>query len=248
MAEVGMMCSLDHEVFSGVKQLLENEYGHRTDFIPPDMELERSEISDYDILVPKKSREQVYQNLRKASREGVETLNGFVSSVTADHNVASIHIMEKLGYRVPERVNECRPDLVEKPVSEAQMLEPRKNPDRIRKDCIAEDYIPGTGTDYKIYIIDTGYDTSVSGVVTDSKLEGSKGAREPFETSEIGFETDDAETVLENFFEADFLGIDFIENEGDFYAVDINSAPSFRGVEEAEEELALAIHNRTDGL
>jgi glutathione synthase/RimK-type ligase-like ATP-grasp enzyme len=246
MAEVGIMCSEGHEVFSGVSLLLEQDYGHRVDFIQPEKELGCDEISNYDILVPKKSREEVYRNLRKAEEEEVETVNSLVSSMTADHNVASMYHLGELDYEVPERVNGDWESIVEKPAFEAQMFHPRKDPGKLRENCITEEYIECSGIDYKVYIVDTGEEIFVSGVKTGSKLERNPEKREIFEPSDIGFSEEDAGEVLEEFFDADFLGIDFIENGEDYYAVDVNSAPSFRGLENVEEKLALAIHNRTE--
>lgn len=246
MSRIGIICSEGQEVFTEVARILEGEYSHETNLISPERELSREEIGNYDVIVPKISNGEVYSNLKKAEAEDVETVNSLETSMAADHNVASMYHLAELDYDVPERIHTNGQALVEKPAFEAQQLTPRKNPDELRGGCITEEYIDFTGTDYKIYLIDTMDEVFASGIKTGSKLEGETGQREQFNPIEIGFDEQDAESILSQFFDADFLGVDFIQNGKSYYAVDVNSAPSFRGVKNADRKLASAINNKLD--
>lgn len=246
----GILCNEDHVVLSEVAEMLEDR-GVRVDFLDPEVKLRASDISEYDVMVPKKSREAVYHNMRLADKLGLETLNGFLTGMSADHNLASIRHLEEKGFRVPTPLLGTEAErrdgefAVEKPLLECYRVEPVKmNGGSSRgDDYFLEEFIPSDGTDYKLYIIDCS-EPYVAGVMTDSKLSSGDGERKRFDPGRIGFGPEKADEILSTFYDADFLGVDVILNDGDPYIVDVNSAPSFRGVEEAPEKLAEAIYAR----
>lgn len=170
--------------------------------------------------------------------------------MTADHNLASIRHLEGNGFNVPspildqsDRSNDEY--VIEKPLHEYLGKEPVKMNGGVDRgeDYFAEEFLPSDGTDYKLYIIDCE-ETYIGGAKTSSKLLPGNGSRESFDLEEISFGKEDAEEVLSTFYDADFLGIDIIISNDEPYIVDVNSAPSFRGVEEAPNKLADAIYAR----
>lgn len=247
MVRAGILCNENHEVLSEVAEILE-ERGVKVDFIDPDEKLEGPEIADYDLVMPKKSREAVYHNMRLAEELGLETMNGFVTGMSTDHNLASIRHLERSGFRVPEIVDQPvkQKEYIEKPLRECYREEPRVlNGHQPRENgFFLEEYIESDGTDYKLYLIDSE-EPYVAGVKTKSKLIDGEAERESFDPSEVGFDGETARNILSAFYDADFLGVDIIRDDnGEPYIVDVNAAPSFRRVDDAPEELADAVYAR----
>lgn len=247
MDRIGVLCNEDHEVLSEVAEILE-ERGTDVVFLDPGERLNESEVSDYDVMVPKKSREAVYHNMRLADDLELETLNGFLTGMSADHNLASLRRLERSGFNVPgvELQKPESGEFIEKPVRECYREEPRKlnGHEPRKKGFFLEEFIDSDGIDYKIYLID-GEEPYIEGLMEPSKLLERSSSREKFDPREVGFGTDEAREVLSTFYDADFLGVDIIESsDGKRYIVDVNAAPSFRGAEGAPENLAEAVYSK----
>lgn len=223
----------DHEIFSDVAKYLEEDNIDTTFYSTSEI-ISDEELKNLDVVVGKKSRDEVYQTLRKAESLGTKTLNGLKTHLMSDNNQFSYKVLKEHGFNIPKWFNEYdfEGKVVKKLVSERIGQEPRliEVPDP-EPGYFHQEYIPNEGLDYKIYGVDIGNEKKIYAAVTPSKLTNENGRRQRIELNDGLWE--ETSKIMEIFDNACMLGIDMIENGNKRYVVDVNAAPSFRGIYEA---------------
>lgn len=230
---LGILGPSDHEIFREVGRILQHR-GISTDFLEYEEELEE-ELEPYNAILTKKSREEAFQTLKNAERRDIQTVNGFRTHMKTAHNPASYWHASEAGIKVPKwsTNGSFEEENIVKPRLETSRLDPYiQNGEERSSDSFYQEFIENSGTDLKIYVVN-GRENKMFGVKTPSKIQ-QKGSRKPFQPDREMREI--AEKAAETF-NARLLGIDLVENSGEYFAVDFNSAPSYRGTD-AEEAIA----------
>ncbi len=225
----------DHEVFGSVAERLEGR-GFTADFLEPGREIVEG-LEDYDLVLGKKSWDTAIATVRNAEAMGVETVNGFMTHMLTTHNPASYWHASEAGINVPDWSTgaDLEPPLVKKPKTESSRLLPELADKAVPShDYFYQDFVRNPGIDYKIYGVEVDGRREILGVETGSKILDGDSPREVFRPDD---EMEDIASAAMDVFDARLLGVDVIDDGDDYYAVDFNSAPSYRGTA-AEELLA----------
>jgi glutathione synthase/RimK-type ligase-like ATP-grasp enzyme len=221
MDTIGFICERTHPVFWPVAERLAAR-GFDVTFFDPGERIRRAEIGDLAALVNKKVRPESFAALQYADRIGVPTWNGFFATTALSCRLVALNALEAVGCRVPavhfekptgEYVAKGRYSWTGTPTlgGEGEFYQ-----ERVRAEPI----------DYKYYAVDDGRETHVRVLTARSKLTEKK---ELVGEGEVDITLAAQVRELLDQFEARALGVDFVRGEDDFYAVDVNPAPSFTG-------------------
>jgi len=220
-AHVGLICNPDHDVFGVVADRLRRR-GLRVTVFAPGRELTEPELAELDLLMNKKVAPASVRALAAAERRGLATWNGYWT-VLLGARFVGYSALERAGARVP-------PAATDPPEGEYVAKSPvdwhtAPDPERNGEGTVYQELVAAEPVDYKYYAVDTGRETVVRVLRTTSKLHGEKrplGMVEPAPGP--------AATVrrLLALTDTQAIGVDFLRAEGEWYAVDVNPAMSFR--------------------
>jgi hypothetical protein len=217
---VGFLCRADHEVFREVSRRVAAT-GATTTFLTPGEPVATETLADLSLLVNKAVHPESFRALAWAERNDLPTWNGYETLLLA-FRLVGYHALERLGFDVP-----------------AVSTTPPEGPSLTKRivdwDADAGSPVPtfyqrlldARAVDYKYYVVDTGTGIETRTLLTTSKRLGPKRALglvtpHPFLAAKL--------RLLLRTTGAQALGVDFVEAEGRFWAVDVNPAPSFADV------------------
>jgi hypothetical protein len=219
--QVGIICNDDHSVFGAVADRVETA-GATVEFFEPGRALDDDDLCGLSLLMNKKVDPESFRALARAERNGIATWNGY-RTLLLGMRLVGYRALEHVGFRVPP-VSFEQPDCeyVAKTLADWHFHpDPEKNGDG----DIYQKYLTATPLDYKYYAVDTGSGIEVRVLQTTSKLQGEKrplGLVDP----NPGLAAKLRRLVRRT--ESQALGVDCIEADGEFWAVDVNPAMSFR--------------------
>lgn len=240
---IGVICNADHDVFGAVAERIEDA-GVSVTFFEPGRPIDDEELEDVSLLMNKKVDPVSVRALARAKRESIPTWNGYLT-VLLGFRMIGYRALEQAGFKVPPTTTE-KPDgdYVAKTLVDWHF---RPDPEMNGEGDIYQPLLPSTDLDYKYYGVATGDGIAVTVLKTTSKLHGDK--------RPLGFTEPDpalAEQLrqLMRATDTQALGVDCIESNGEFWAVDVNPAMSFRHAN-MEAELAQSVlhclHQRLTG-
>ncbi|MFC7133209.1 MULTISPECIES: hypothetical protein [Salinibaculum] len=218
---VGLICNADHDIFADVARRLEAA-GITVTFFEPGRRLTDADLADLALLMNKKVDPESFHALLAAQRLGVPTWNGF-RTLLLGVRLLGYQKLRDVGFRVPP-THLTRPD--GQHVAKTHVdWHFRPDPELNGEGDVYQELVPATPVDYKYYAVDTGSDIVVQVLKTTSKLRGEKrplGLVEP--------DPDLARQVraLLRRTGTQALGVDCVRADGQYWAVDVNPAMSFR--------------------
>jgi hypothetical protein len=233
---VGFICNADHDVFGDVADRLEREH-ITVRFFEPGAPIPDEDVEGLSLLLNKKVAPESFRALAVADRNGVPTWNGS-GTVQLGIRLAGYRALAQVGCRVPETTF-APPDGDHVAKS---FIDWYYEPDPVcnGEGDLYQPLLPTTAVDHKYYAVDTGDGIEVRVLQTTSKLDGEKaplGVTDP--------EPALAERVrrLLRVTDSQALGVDVVETDEGFWAVDVNPAMSFRHAE-MESHLAASVRAR----
>ena len=218
---VGFVCNADHDVFSDVAARLERR-GVAVRFFEPGTPIPASVIGDLSLLSNKKVDPESIRALSVADRLGVPTWNG-LDTVQLGFRLAGYRALGQVGCRVPETTF-VPPD--REHVAKT-FVDWHFEPDPVvgGEGDLYQPLLATTGVDHKYYAVDTGDAIDVRVLKTTSKLDGEK---EPLGLADPNPGLARMIRRLVHATDSQALGVDFVETDDGFWAVDVNPAMSFR--------------------
>lgn len=218
---VGLICNDGHSVFAEVADRVERR-GATVRFFEPGRLLSEEELSGLSLLMNKKVDPASFAALTWADRNGVPSWNGY-RTMLLGMRLVGYRTLEHVGCRVPS-VSFEKPagDYVAKTFADWHF---QPDPELNGDGDIYQRLVPTEPIDYKYYAVATGTDVEVRVLRTTSKLHGEK---EPLGLTDP--DPDLAERVrrLVRLTDSQAIGVDFVRADGEFWAVDVNPAMSFR--------------------
>lgn len=212
-------------------------------FFEPGRAVGDEELTDLTLLMNKKVDPHSYRALRRAESLGIRTWNG-TTTMLLGARLVGYHVLERAGARVPPVTLE-KPDgdYVAKTYFDWHF---HPDPELNGEGDVYQELVEADPVDYKYYAVDTGDDVVVRVLRARSKLRGEK---EP-----LGIESPDpepAEQVREvmRLTDTQAIDVDFVEADGQYWAVDVNPAMSFRGAsmkDELVESVLATLPDRED--
>lgn len=226
-SRIGIICRPDHHVFGTVGRRL-GDRGHEVRYFEPGRELPQSAIEELSLLVCKKVHPASVRALRLAERAEVATWNGQLPTTLLASRLVMLKALSAVGFRVPPVTFEPP----ERPYVTKPLFSWDGSPEIGGTGGFYQPLLDTDGLDRKCYVVDDGRQLRAATVVCSSKLVG--------ELRVLGHEPTPERAVdrigrLLSLIDAQALGVDIVEADGTRYAVDCNSAPSFRqaGLESA---------------
>jgi glutathione synthase/RimK-type ligase-like ATP-grasp enzyme len=230
--QVGITCRPDHDVFSTVASNLVDR-GYAVTFLDCERPVSPAFLSSLALFVSKKTRPASIETLLRAERLGVPTWNSATGVVACVSRFSQLCLLEGVGFSVP-RASRTKPEgeYVAKNRYHWNM-----SPELNGEGDLYEEYLPAEPVDYKYYVVDDGERLHARVLRATSKLFGEKrvvGETEPLpeHVARIG--------DLMQRMEMRAVGVDLVRVDDDWYAVDLNPCPSFRGTG-LEDELTDSI-------
>ncbi|WP_423745198.1 hypothetical protein V5735_04065 (plasmid) [Haladaptatus sp. SPP-AMP-3] len=236
---VGVICNEEHDVFSVVGDELRNR-GLRVDFFEPGTPLSEETISNLDLLMNKKVDPHSFRALERAESEGIATWNGY-KTVLLGARLVGYRVLERVGCRVPP-VSFEKPsgDYVAKTSFDWHF---HPDPEFNGEGDFYQELVPADPIDHKYYAVDTGDEIVVRVLRAKSKLRGKKEYIDLIDP-----EPELAEKIrnVMKLTDSQAIGVDFIESDDGYWAVDVNPAMSFRQAEMEDQlvESVLAVLSR----
>lgn len=230
---IGIVGEADHDVFAAVADRVRDQ-GVRVQFLDPGRELRPATVAGLDLLAAKTLSPSVVRAVRVAERRGVPTWNGSRTTLLASRAVGH-RVLEATDCPVPP-LSPRRPDSQYVAKSLFDWYD-APDPELNGEGALYQPYVAGPPVDHKYYAVDTGREVVVRAVRASSKLRTEKrylGAGTPAPGPERC-----VRTVL-SVADANAVGVDFVQSDGDYYAVDVNPATSFRHAE-LESQLASSL-------
>ncbi len=220
-ARIGITCRPDHAVFSTVASNLVGR-GHAVTFFDYERPVNEAFLADLALFVSKKTRPASIETLLRAERLGVPTWNSATGVLACVSRFSQLCVLEGVGFAVPA-ASRMKPDgdYVAKNRFHWNM-----SPELNGEGDLYEEYLPAAKVDYKYYVVDDGERLHTRVLRATSKLFGEKrvvGEAEPL-TEHVGRIGDLMERL-----EMHAVGVDLVLVDDDWYAVDLNPCPSFRG-------------------
>jgi hypothetical protein len=221
MDTIGFICRSDHPVFWPVAERLAAR-GFHVRFFPPSDPMHPDDIDALAALVNKTIQPASFAALHYADRTGVPTWNGFLPTTALSCRLVALHALETVGCAVPA-ISFDKPDGEYVAKTRYSWEGP---PTLGGEGDFYQQRIRTEPVDYKYYAVDDGINTHVRALTVRSKLTGRKRLLD-----EVDVDVSLAARVREllDRFDARALGIDFVDSEDGFYALDVNPAPSFTG-------------------
>jgi hypothetical protein len=229
-ARVGMICNDDHDVFGAVAELLRGD-GCAVEFFEPGTSVPARALSRLDLLLNKKVDPHSFRALKRARERGIATWNG-PKTMLLGARLVGYEALQAVGCRVPEvSLEPFADDHVAKTYWDWHF---HPDPEFNGTGDVYQRYLPARPIDYKYYGVDTGAGIDVQVLRATSKLDGDKEYLNLIDpVPELATKT----RRLMRLFGSQAIGIDFVEYDDAFWAVDVNAAMSLR---DAEMEPALA--------
>jgi hypothetical protein len=218
---IGLICSDDHDVFAAVADRLERaEVG--VEFYEPGRWLGADDLAHLSLLMNKKVDLASFDALSLAETIGLPTWNGYPTLLLGIRPIG-YWALDRVGFRVPA-VSFQKPssNYVAKRLVD---FHSQPNPVLNGEGEIFHEYVPATPIDYKFYGVDTGSGIEVRVLKTTSKLHGEKA---PLELVDPDPGLAENLRTLVRMTGSQAIGVDCVEADGEFWAVDVNPAPSFR--------------------
>lgn len=220
-AQIGITCRPDHDVFSVVASNLV-DCGYAVTFLDYERPVSADLLAPLSLFVSKKTRPASVETLLRAERVGVPTWNSATGVVACVSRFSQLCLLEGVGFAVPA-ASRTKPDgeYVAKNCYHWNMA-----PELNGEGDLYEEYLPADPVDYKYYVVDDGDELHARVLRATSKLFGEKrvvGEAEPVpeHVERIG--------DLMHRVEMRAVGVDLVCVDDDWYAVDLNPCPSFRG-------------------
>lgn len=235
---VGLICEENHPVFSDVATRVERA-GVEVEFLEPGRPLDESVLSGLSLLMNKTFVPPSFGALAWAERHGIPTWNGTLTFLLG-LRLVGYRALEHVGFRVPAvSLEKPAGDYVAKTFADWHST---ALPELNGEGDFYQEFVPATPVDHKYYAVDTGAGIEVRVLRTTSKLYGEKrplglGAVDPDVAAKV--------RRLVRLTDSQALGVDCIEADGAFWAVDVNPAMSFRDVG-MEAELVASVLARLD--
>lgn len=211
-------------MFREVAERLRNA-GFRVRFIHPQSHLSLRHIADLSLIVNKKTLPSALPALRHARREGTPLWNNLQATVLFSSRLVGLQALSEVGF--------CTPAVsLEKPkgeyVAKGHYIwndEPELN----GEGDFYQELIPTEPVDYKYYAVNDGKRIHVAGRRVTSKLYGQK---EFLGRIQIRPRLATSLRQLVERFDLRGVGIDLIkDDDGQYWAVDVNLAAGYRDIE-----------------
>ena len=217
---VGFLCRPDHEVFGAVASRLEAA-GTTVTFFEPGTRVAWESLAELSMLVNKAVHPESFRALAWAERNGLPTWNGYETALLG---------FRLVGYRALERVGFDVPAVSTTPPEGAYLTKRIVDwhpPVEASVPVFHQELVDARAVDYKYYVVDTGDEVRTQTLMTTSKRLGPKRSLglvtpHPFLAAKL--------RLLLRTTGSQALGVDFVEADQRFWAVDLNPAPSFADV------------------
>lgn len=217
---VGLVCPRDDEVFGAVARRLDAA-GVTATFFEPGSPLAVESLLDLSLLVNVATHPESFRALARAERNGIQTWNGYETALLG-FKLVGYRALERVGFDVPtvsttppegayltKRIVDWHPD-VDTPVP-----------------VFHQELVDGRPVDYRYYVVDTGDEVRTRTLLTTSKRLGARRSLglvtpHPFLAAKL--------RLLLRTTGSKALGVDFVKADQQFWAVDLDPAPSFADV------------------
>jgi hypothetical protein len=208
-------------VFSIVAAGLEDR-GFEVQFFEPGRAIDPSLIDELSLLVNKKVVPASIRSLRYAERSNIPTWNGSLPAILGARPLG-MNVLEAAGFLVPETTFE-RPEgpYVSKPIFD---WHGQPDPELYGDGPLFQELLPTEPIDFKYYAVKDDDRTHIVVLRVRSKL-----LHEKTYVNRVRPDPTVASKVrrLLDLVDAQAIGVDLVHARGEFYAVDVNPAPSFR--------------------
>ena len=218
---LGVAGPADHPVFGPIADRLRDR-GVAVTWFDPTEPVPEAALRDLDLFLAKRTRPASVRALVAAERLGVPTWNSATSAMVCVHHVTQLCALAGAGFRVPPV--SCSPPAGDYVAKAGLHWGPA--PAVNGEGDVYEPLLDADPVDYKYYAVDDGDDVQLAVVRASSKLHGEKRVRGtgPVDPGHAGR----IEWLLDRL-EMAGVGIDLVRAGSDWYAVDLNPCPSFRG-------------------
>ena len=217
---MGLVCRRDHEVFGAVARRLEAA-GLTVTFFDPGTPIATESLADLSLLVNKAAHPESFRALAWAERHGLPTWNGYETALLA-FRLVGYRALEWVGFEVPpvSTTPPAGPHLTKRIVDWNPAVD-------TPVPVFHQELVDARPVDYKYYAVDTGDEIRTQTLLTTSKRLGPKRSLglvtpHPFLAAKL--------RLLLRTTGSQALGVDFVEADQQFWAVDLNPAPSFADV------------------
>lgn len=220
-SRVGIICNRDHDVFARVADRLRST-GVRVQFFVPGRPVTADDLSGLSLLMNKKVDPHSFRALRDAEVDGTPTWNGY-RTLFLGARLVGYRALERAGCRVPPvSLDPPDGDYVAKTRFDWHF---HPDPELNGEGDLYQELLDVEPIDYKYYAVDTGEEVLVRVLRATSKLYGDK---EYLDLVDPDPEVAACVRRLLRSVGAQALGVDFVRSEGEYWAVDVNPAMSFR--------------------
>jgi hypothetical protein len=232
---VGLICNEGHSVFGEVAERLGGE-GISVEFFEPGQVVDEDDLRGLTLLMNKKVDPASLHALTWAERNDLVTWNGYRTMLLGMRPMGYA-LLEHVGFRVPEFTFE-KPstDYVAKTFADWHF---HPDPELNGEGDVYQRLVPAAPVDYKYYAVDVGTDIEVRVLKTTSKLHGEK---EPLRLVSPEPRFADRLRSLMRLTDSQALGVDLVEGDDGFWAVDVNPAMSFRNAGMVDHLVESVLH------
>jgi len=219
--QIGITCPPDHAVFSTVATRLV-ERGYAVTFFDADRAVHDDHLARLSLFVNKRTRPASVESLLRAERAGVPTWNSATGVSACVSRFSQLCLLDSVGFSVPA-ASRSKPsgEYVAKNLYHWDM-----SPELNGEGDLYEEYLPAEPVDYKYYVVDDGEAVHARVLRATSKLFGDKrvlGGADP-----VSAHVDRIRDLMHRV-GMRAVGVDLVRVDDDWYAVDLNPCPSFRG-------------------
>lgn len=219
MDTIGVVCEPDHPVFGGAAERLAAR-GFEVEFIPPDDPVPRGSVDELAALANTVLGRDSLALVEHADRTGVETWNGIGVTSSLSSRLVALEALAGVGCRVPETW------LSPPETDHVTHRRYRGVGSGTGDDEFYVERVCGDGLTHRYYAVDDGVETHVQTVTVRSRLTGSE-AR--FVETDVDIELATRVREVLDRFGARAIRVDFVRDEDDVFAVDVDPAPTFFG-------------------
>jgi len=235
MDTIGVLADPDHHVFGGAAERLAAR-GFHVDLYPPADGITVDEVEALDAFAVAELRPGAVAALRHADSVGVETLNGVVATTALGSRFVAHHALEGVGCQVPRVWAREPPDASTRPRDLFRWPDARSP-----AGGYFQEVLPAAPVRHRYYAVDDGVETHVTALGLKTRLR--EHAR-VFEEAEVDVERATRLRTLLDRFDARTVAVDFAGLDGEWYAVDVDPAPSYLHAD-MERHLADALASLT---
>jgi len=218
MDTIGVLADPDHPVFGGAAERLAAR-GFYVDLYPPADGVEREGLADLDAFAVADLGPDAIEALRRADGLGVETLNGAFAATALGSRLVAYHALAGLGCPVPRVWTSAPTQGPTRRRGRFRWPDPR-GPDG----GFHQEVLPADAVRQRYYAVDDGVETHVTAIGLKRRLRERSRIVEDVEV-EVERATR-LRTLLERF-GARTVAVDFAGVDGEWYAIDVDPAPSY---------------------